>query len=123
MSDSYKIPLTKGYEAEVDYEDYLYLKQWKWCVKIGGTGGDPYAARTQRLPGNKFATIRMHRLIMRAELAAAPEGYEVDHVDFDTLNNRRSNLEVISKAENLARRRYDPPEVEVDQEYTDDIPF
>ena len=118
MSNSYIIPLTKGYETEVDYEDYLYLKQWRWCVKIGGTGGDPYAARTQRLPGNKFTTIRMSRIIMRHELSEAPDGYEVDHENGDTLCNRRYNLKVISKSSNLAKRNYTPI-----KEEKDDIPF
>ncbi len=42
----------------------------------------------------------MHRLI-----AQPPEGMEVDHVNGDSLDNRRSNLRVVSRRENLRNRR------------------
>lgn len=52
----------------------------------------------------KGSTVSLHRWIM-----AAPPGKVVDHLDFDTLNNRRSNLSVVTLAENLAWDRRKRP--------------
>jgi len=109
------IPLTKGYYAIVDPEDFNYLVQWNWFAKIGGRGGEPYAARSTRQFG-KIITIRMHR-----EITNAPDGMEVDHLNFNTLDNRRKNLEVVTKAENLKRRRN--RKLFPKTNYCDEIPF
>lgn len=44
--------------------------------------------------------VLLHRLI-----AGAGKGECVDHIDGDTLNNRRANLRVCSHAENMRNRR------------------
>lgn len=41
----------------------------------------------------------LHRLIL-----AAPNGFDVDHVNGDRLDNRRSNLRVATRSQNLANR-------------------
>jgi len=93
------IPLTNGYYAIVDQEDFDRLVQWNWFAKKGGRGGEPYAARSCRMFG-KVVTIRMHR-----DITDAPTGMEVDHLNFNTLDNRRKNLEIVTRTENLRRRR------------------
>jgi hypothetical protein len=42
--------------------------------------------------------VQLHRLITRA-----PTGYVVDHIDGDTLNNQRENLQVTTNSRNLMR--------------------
>lgn len=34
-----------------------------------------------------------------------PDGYDIDHIDGDTLNNDLSNLQMLSRKENLAKRK------------------
>ena len=86
-----KIPLTKGKFAIVDDEDFEYLNQWRWYCNAQG-----YAVREQSLGNCKSMMIRMHRLINKT-----PKGLDTDHIDRDTLNNRRSNLRAITHAENM----------------------
>lgn len=42
----------------------------------------------------------MHRYLM-----GDPTGLEVDHINLDTLDNRRSNLRVATRSQNAANRR------------------
>jgi hypothetical protein len=98
---SRNIFLSRGYVAVVDEADYAELSQYRWFAKFGGyrgPGAKPYAARSVRV-GNKIRCVRMHRAIMNA-----PDDMDVDHGDGDTLNNRRSNLEIVTKPENSRRR-------------------
>ena len=94
------IELTQRYTAIVNEADYAWLNQWKWFAKKGGTGGEPYAARSVRDPiTKKVTTIRMHRLIMNA-----PPKLVVDHKDRNTMNNRRYNLRIVTQKVNLENR-------------------
>lgn len=83
-----EIPLTQGKAALVDDADYEWLMQWKW--HFGASG---YAIRCVRKGGRQ--TIRLHRIIINA-----PNGMEVDHINRDRLDCRRSNLRVVSRAQN-----------------------
>lgn len=97
------IPLTQGLSVLVDAEDYAYLSQWKWYAKSAGTGQGHYAARSVR-DAKRIRTIRMHRLLMQKELDAAPGFREVDHRNRIRLDNRRKNLRVVTKQDNLKNR-------------------
>lgn len=87
------IPLTKGYSATVDDCDFELLNQWKWQVVCTDT--KRYAGRNPG-GGGRSKYVSMHRLLLNA-----PKGMEVDHLDGDGLNNRRSNLRLCTHAENL----------------------
>ena len=84
------IPLTRGLFAIVDREDYEWLSRHKWHA----TSGRPYACFCQN-----DRRIYMHRLIMNP-----PEGLFVDHIDGNSLNYRRSNLRICTKAQNAWNR-------------------
>lgn len=80
-----KIPLGHGQFAIVDDEDYDIVSRYKWHTMANGTGSHIYAA----------TKLRMHRLILDA-----PPGYMVDHINGDTLDNRRSNLRLCTNSQN-----------------------
>ena len=95
-----EIQLTKGFVVIVDAADYDWLNQWNWFAKVGGRGGNPYAARSVHDPiTKKVSTIRMHRFIVDA-----PEALVVDHIDRNTMNNCRDNLRVVTQKVNLENR-------------------
>jgi len=76
----------------VSDEDYDYLSQFHWQADKdntvnGGTG----------IIGKKRAL--MHRIIMKA-----PRHLEVDHIDGNRLNNRRSNLRLCTSSQNKMNR-------------------
>lgn len=83
----------------VDDADFDWLNQWKWGVARGATM--VYASRWRRgsdIPGSN--TVRMHRLIMNPG-----EGKIVDHIDYNPLNNQRSNLRVCTHQENCWNKK------------------
>ena len=88
-----KIDLNRGYQALVDDEDYELLSQWNWTAHIARQGRVVYAVRYLRKPHRH--SIGMHRFIMNA-----PKGMEVDHINGNSLDNRRSNLRICSRIQN-----------------------
>ena len=91
-----EIPLTQGFIAIVDNEDYEHLMQWKWCCANNG-----YAVRSRHkaeAPGSSM--ILMHRMVLERAIGPCPEGMRTDHRDMDKLNNRRSNLRWCTRVQN-----------------------
>lgn len=86
-----KIPLANGQFAIVDDEDFELLNQYVWHGhKSGGSEVHVYAV----------TRIRMHRVVMNC-----PKGMYVDHINGDTLDNRKCNLRICSTAENQQNGR------------------
>lgn len=88
----YQIDLTQGQSVYVDEEDFRSLNKYKWRAQRAGKTF--YAVREVRRDKKRFSEY-MHRRIM-----SFPTDKEVDHIDGDGLNNRRSNLRVVTKSEN-----------------------
>src|SRR6266513_4663456 len=86
-----KIKLTKGKYALVDDVDFEWLNQWKWHITT-----NRYASRTL-WPSKK--DVYMHRIILNAQ-----KGQEVDHINRDPLDNRRSNISLCTHAQNMANK-------------------
>jgi len=93
-----EIPLTQGKFAIVDDEDYEYLNQFKWCAHWHDDIKQYRAVRnnTYRVYPR---TISMNRIIIGAGSNA-----QVDHINGNTLDNRRCNLRVCNNAENNRNR-------------------
>ena len=77
------------YEAKVDDSDYELLSKYRWNYTNGYAQG--------KVNGK---LIGMHRFIMRT-----PKGMVTDHINHDTLDNRRANLRICTHAQNMANRK------------------
>lgn len=90
----------------VDDIDYGWLTERTWNISWGSrTRWQLYAKRNI---GPKRDTVRMHReIMMRAEPLPADiaAGLFVDHINGQTLDNRRCNLRWVTEAENRANKR------------------
>jgi hypothetical protein len=80
------IKLNKNKRAMVDNKDYDWVSTYKWYA-------NPHAGGWRALTGKGMS---MHRLIM-----GFPVGLEVDHINGNQLDNRRLNLRVCTKTQNL----------------------
>lgn len=87
-----KIVASRGIEFEIDEEDIGQVSGRKWKI-VQKKGGKPYVCRTGK------GTIYLHRVLMDA-----PRGKIVDHIDGNSLNNRRSNLRLATVSENAMNR-------------------
>ena len=93
-----QIPLTRGLFALVDDADFDWLNQWKWQV-LETYKGCPYVRRTNHCRHGPSSSVLMHRLIMNAE-----KGQILDHINCNSLDNRRENLRFCDSFQNLANR-------------------
>lgn len=95
-----KIPLKgkhgEGKFALVDAEDFEELNKYTWLASERG-----YALRRTN-QGDKPMTMLMHRQVIGAE-----KGQVVDHINRDKLDNRRSNLRIVTQAQNTMNRSGD----------------
>lgn len=91
-----KISLTQGKYAIVDAEDYDYIKKWKWYYSKNRGG---YAVREEMRQGKK-KLISMHRVINKT-----PTGMVTDHINGNTLDNRKKNLRNATIRQNTQNQR------------------
>lgn len=88
------IELTKGKRTLVDDEDYAWAKEYSWHLH------GKAAARAWRISKTKVGHLKLHREILRAG-----PGQLVDHINGDSLDNRRSNLRLATPGQNMYNRR------------------
>lgn len=93
------IPLTRGKHAIVDDEDYEAVARYRWFAFQNSDSDRFYAAR-----GNRGGR-KPHQLFMHREILGAKTGQQVDHVNSDTLDNRRANIRLCSGSQNICNAR------------------
>ncbi|CAB4163283.1 HNH nuclease [uncultured Caudovirales phage] len=77
----------------IDPEDWCGVRLYKWHHNNGyiSTKLSAYAP-----------TIRLHRFVLC--INELPNGYEIDHINGNTFDNRKSNLRVVTHADNCRNR-------------------
>jgi len=85
--------------AKVDPEDYERLAAYEWYYIKGKHNF--YAARASPVPkSGKTRIVSMHR-----DVIDVPEGMLVDHVNRDSVDNRKANLRPATHAQNACNRK------------------
>lgn len=107
MDAPVRIPLTKGFFALVDAEDAPRVLLHKWYASVESRGTKVYAVRRAKMGepgyrGRKTKTkIRMHRFVLGLLPLPGQDDMVVDHINGDSLDNRQSNLRLVSQADNM----------------------
>ena len=90
------IQLTKGFITEVDDDLLEELNSYLWHAS--GLEGRP--ARRLRAGPRKMIYI-YHQILHVLPWVMSEQGYVVDHVDGDPLNNKRANLRIVTQQDNM----------------------
>lgn len=85
------IKLTQGQYAMVDEEDFDRINKMRWHH-----GARQYAIRNTKDSSTRY----MHKMIIGAD-----ENQKCDHINGDTLDNRKSNLRLCTQQQNLCNRQ------------------
>jgi hypothetical protein len=89
-----EIPLSRGMVAIVDDDDYIKLIQFKWSI---GEGRGKFYAVSRPGPRRARKELKMHRLILGL---GSGNKIQVDHINGNTLDNRKSNLRCCNHSQN-----------------------
>ena len=88
----------------IDEEDIERCQNMNWSIfQSKPTSRNPdwkeyYYAQSSR--NSKHPTVLLHRFITQC-----PKGFDVDHINKNTLDNRKENLRICTRSENLCNRK------------------
>ncbi|WBL75623.1 HNH endonuclease [Bradyrhizobium xenonodulans] len=94
----------------VDADDVTWLMQWHWNVwHAGKNRGDSWMLYAKRNTGVRRDTLRMHRELSIKDEPSLDEAFlrahVVDHINGQTLDNRKANRRWLTKPHNAVIRR------------------
>lgn len=92
------VPLGKNKYALIDKDNFDLVSRFNWCLDSKGY------ARSACMVFGKMRQFFMHQMVCRGKV-----GQIVDHINKDTLDNRRSNLRLgdyIMNAENRSKKSH-----------------
>lgn len=88
-------------EVKVDIEDYDKLIEFNWYADVNWKSIYIKTNNHDKLVGHP-ATILIHRYLLNVD---KDSHYTVDHIDGDTLDNRKSNLRLADNTQQLQNQR------------------
>jgi hypothetical protein len=91
------IPLTRGKVALVDDEDFEWLNRFKWCAHKVGNRWE--ATREFNLHATN-GDSRSYHMTMAVFLIGTNRKLRIDHVNRNSLDNRKSNLRWATSGQN-----------------------
>jgi hypothetical protein len=91
------IPLSQNKVAIIDDDDFEKVSKYNWYAKK-----EPHTFYAHSDIGAKEnrVRLRMHRLITNA-----PDGMDVDHINHNGLDNRKSNLRICTRSQNICNTK------------------
>lgn len=96
------LPLTQDNVAIVDTEDYDYVNHFKWCTD-NNLKPILYARRAKHMGMINGKQVQKP-ILMHRDIMDAPKGTQVDHINGNGLDNRRSNLRFATNRQNQQNR-------------------
>lgn len=97
MSDTRKKRIT-GYAYLITDDGKVYSERSKRYLSLSLARGYPC---THLWKNGKSITVAVHRLVAQAFLAKPAHATEVNHIDKNKLNNHYTNLEWVTRSQNI----------------------
>ena len=95
----YKVPLSNGTMALISSESEPFVKNYCW------TGHSLGSKTTYAYRRPKSGKVYLHQFVAECAGIEVPDGFEIDHINNNGLDNRISNLRVVTRAVNCRNRR------------------
>jgi hypothetical protein len=100
-------------ETLIDTADLplLMATSCMWCLAVNLTHGSTYVIASLKHAPGLWKTVYLHRFLLEP-----PAGLQVDHINRNSLDNRRANLRVVTASKN--RQNQGPRRQSPDREQT-----
>ena len=102
IKKDYAILKIKNIEVLIDIEDIEKINKYKWITKFDKKINSYYVNAWER---NKKENNRK-RIILHRYLTNCPQNLQVDHINRNTLDNRKTNLKICTLLENLQNKGF-----------------
>src|SRR5579875_3891234 len=99
----YELTVTKRktkYVIKFDEEDLKLIEPYAWKISKDG-----YAVTNFVNRNNATIYLNMHKIIYEHHNGKVLEGKDIDHINNDKLDNRKENLQVLTKSENIKKAK------------------
>jgi hypothetical protein len=115
LSDRYLLRMMKHGMLRVDLETSSIIGPLRKPLSSYQTGRNNKYAAVKIRHNRRYRTANVHRLVwMFATMNTIHPEFQIDHRDNDPSNNHISNLQLITKQENLDRRYQNEESYEFD---------
>jgi len=81
-------------KTKIDLEDVEKCREHKWFLKYS-KNNKPYIQR-------RTGRLQLSHFVLEKEI---PRGYEIDHINGNTLDNRKKNLRIVTHKQNMRNQR------------------
>lgn len=93
---------------QVDDEDTDILMK-SWFISFKNKHANYHSVRRKlrkhELVEDRPASIKLHNEVWEKHYGPVPTGYAIDHISYDTCDNRKQNLRLLTEKENNERAR------------------
>ena len=100
----FEVPLSRGEMAKISPESAPFVENYCWTSTCYDKNGRCYGRR--RVDGR---TIYLHQFVLECAGTEIPDGYWVDHKNRNRLDNRLSNLRLVTPGLNSRNREIREP--------------
>lgn len=91
----------KNYKVLIDKDTFNCLSKYKYNLKLRKGKYVDYVYMNIKIDNHWINGISLHRWILKD----IPKGMVVDHINRNTLDNRKSNLRIITQRDNTHNRK------------------
>lgn len=102
-----ELPLTQGQVAQIDDAALDWVHRYRWQARL--VRGKWYAVTQFHTSNGRRTTRYLHRMVF----GEVDRKVEIDHINGDSLDDRRENLRATTHSENQQNRAYGYGEVPV----------